>query len=88
MINNLKGLENLLNLRVLRLNDNHLTEIKGLNNLKKLTTLNLANNKIKDITESNLPPLYFFNIDNNLIPEEELQLFYKNHSIFKYLHCF
>jgi len=88
MIKEINGLENLLNLRVLRLNDNQLTEIKGLNNFNNLTTLNLANNKIKRITESNLPPVYFFNIDNNQIPEENLELFYRNNSIFKYLHCF
>lgn len=87
-IKKIRGLENLINLRFLRLNDNKLTQIDGLNNLNKLTTLNLANNKIKDITESNLPPLFCFNIDNNQIAEEKVALFYKNHGIFKHLHCF
>jgi len=84
----IKGLENLINLRFLRLNDNKLTQIDGLNNLNKLTTLNLANNKIEDIRGSNLPPLFCFNIDNNQIAEDKVALFYKNHGIFKHLHCF
>ena len=88
MINEIEGLENLLNLRVLRLSDNQLTEIKGLKHLTNLTTMNLANNKIKNIIESNLPPLFCFNIDNNQIPKEKLELFYKNNITFKQLHCF
>ena len=83
-----QGLENLVNLRVLRLNDNLLTEIYGLTTLTQLSTLNLANNNIKDIDESNLPTLYCFNIDNNQIPAEKLENFYKTHITFKHLHCF
>lgn len=87
-IKKIKGLENLINLRVLRLNDNKLTQIDGLSNLNKLKTLNLANNKITKIAGSNLPPLFCFNIDNNQIAEEKVAIFYKNHGIFKHLHCF
>ncbi len=88
MIKTIKGLETLDSLRVLRLNDNKLTEIRGFTTLNQLSTLNLANNNIKEIDESNLPLLYCFNIDNNQIPTEKLENFYKKHITFKHLHCF
>ncbi len=83
-IKEIKGLYNLINLTILRLTYNEITEIKGLDNLKKLTTLNLAHNKIKNITEPDLPFLYFFNLAHNQIPEQNLIHFYKTHNIFTY----
>lgn len=52
-ISEIKGLENLTNLKVLRLKNNFISEIKGLNNLKKLEILDLSNNfNITEIPEN------------------------------------
>ena len=61
-----------------------LGKLLNLENKKK----EISNNNIKDIDESNLPTLYCFNIDNNQIPAEKLENFYKTHITFKHLHCF
>jgi Leucine-rich repeat (LRR) protein len=88
IITEIKGLNTLKNLRILRLNNNKITEIKGLVNLKKLTTLNLSNNQIEQIKDPQLPFLYFYNLDNNNIPQLQLRNFYRKHRVFKYFNYF
>jgi len=52
-IEEIKGLEHLINLQELLLNQNQITEIKGLENLEKLQMILLRDNPIKE-DEKNL----------------------------------
>lgn len=71
----IKGLDNLTNLKKLDLSWNQIEEIKGLENLTQLEMLKLDNNEIKEIKGlGNLTNLQKITLHNNLIrlPESRL----------------
>ncbi|MFX1365448.1 MAG: TIR domain-containing protein [Promethearchaeota archaeon] len=69
-ISEIKGLDNLVNLRYLNLNKNQITEIKGLDNLRILETLSLENNNISEIKGlDNLNLLQHLLLNGNNITE-------------------
>ena len=69
-ITEIKGLDNLVNLRELDLSYNRITEIKGLNNLVNLQKLDLSDNMITEIKGlDNLTNLQKLDLSNNMITE-------------------
>jgi ABC-2 type transport system ATP-binding protein len=71
-ITEIKGLENLTNLRSLYIGFNHLTEIKNLENLTNLEVLFLDVNEVKEIKNiEKLQKLRELNVKNNKIAEIE-----------------
>ncbi len=69
-ISEIKGLDNLPNLRILILNDNEITEIKGLEHLIHLQELHLNDNLIKEIGGlETLTNLQYLDLRNNEIKE-------------------
>lgn len=71
-IREIKGLEKLDNLNVLKLTDNQISEINGLENLTSLQKLYLSGNNIKEIKNiDNLINLKLINLNYNLITKSE-----------------
>jgi len=69
-INDLKGLETLINLKDLNLNGNNISEIKNLENLKNLRSLNLSENIINELEGlDSLVQLEVLNLDHNNLEE-------------------
>ena len=54
-IEKIEGLELLINLEYLSLNDNKIKKLENLKSLRKLNALNIANNKIDSLDEMELP---------------------------------
>jgi uncharacterized membrane protein len=69
-ISEIKGLENLHDLRALDLSNNSISEIKGLENLHALRALDLSNNIISEISDlDHLENIFNLNLSNNKISE-------------------
>lgn len=73
----LSPLRNMLSLEYLQLHHNNVSDISILKHLSKINYLGLDSNKITDIKPiSQLPSLETLHINGNLIPEEDLNIFY------------
>ncbi|MFX1257698.1 MAG: leucine-rich repeat domain-containing protein [Promethearchaeota archaeon] len=69
-IEEIKGLERLVNLKILQLNNNKIKEIKGLDSNLKLKELNLSYNEIGELKDlENLVELEVLKLDHNRITE-------------------
>lgn len=76
MIKKIEGLDTLVNLRVLNLQDNFIAKIEGLSQLEKLDTLYLKNNRIglgglddvKGLLET--PSVTTVDVQNNKIDDQ------------------
>jgi len=81
-ITEIKGLENLTNLRNLDLSNNLISELKGFDSLYFLSSLDLENNKItefKNLEDFNSEMSLYF--EGNPIKKEEQDIMYNVHQI-------
>ncbi|AKA68125.1 leucine-rich repeat domain-containing protein [Clostridium scatologenes] len=76
-IDDITGIENLTNLQILNLSQNHLSHVSVLRYLPYLRDLDLSQNEISDINElRGLNNLYYLNLNNNEISDiSELKYF-------------
>ncbi len=69
-IKDLSGIENLVNLTSIELNDNEISDISGLKSLTNLKVVYLNHNEISDISVfRNLPELQYLELGNNKISD-------------------